>query len=360
MDQVVPLLPELKSWVKNITSQPDFDIIFTGAGTSEYVGNALYVSLNPQLGFHVRSFGSTALVAAPQYYLSKEKPTLLISFARSGNSPESVGAVAAADAYCKNLQHLFITCNNEGALAKIAQGRDNCRSIVLADETNDRGFAMTSSFTNMYLTALMILTDTTAEDFCGKMDTVIANASEFLTKGYEQIESLVSDYNFERIVYLGTGPLKGFAQESALKMLELTAGNVPALFDSPMGFRHGPKSIVHDNTLTVIYLSDEPATRRYEMDLLKEMSVQRKKNRLLVVAAQKDAEAETLCDSFVTFDNAAKLPAAYLGLQYILVAQCIALFKSMSYGIGPDNPCPTGEVNRVVKGVILYPVECAK
>lgn len=140
-------------------------------------------------------------------------------------------------------------------------------------------------------------------------------------------------------------------------MLELTAGKVPALFDSPMGFRHGPKSIVNDETLTVIYLSDEPATRRYEMDLLKEMSGQRKKNRLLVVSAQPDKEAESLCDYFVCFHNPDKLPAAYIGLQYILVAQCIALFKSMSFGIGPDNPCPTGEVNRVVKGVILYPVE---
>ena len=28
---------------------------------------------------------------------------------------------------------------------------------------------------------------------------------------------------------------------------------------------------------------------------------------------------------------------------------------AVDFGITPDNPCPTGEVNRVVKGVILHP-----
>ncbi|MEG2382355.1 MAG: SIS domain-containing protein [Oscillospiraceae bacterium] len=357
LDQLLPILSELRSWVGQLTSQPDFDVIFTGAGTSEYVGNALFVSLNPKLGFHARSFGSTALVAAPQYYLSEDKPTLLVSFARSGNSPESIGAIAAADAYCKNIRHLCITCNKDGALAKITEGRDNCRSIVLDDATNDRSFAMTSSFTNMYLAALCILTDDSPEEIRKSMGSIIGGASAFLDQGFEAASRLVSDFDFERIVYLGAGPLNGFAQESALKMLELTAGNVVALFDSPMGFRHGPKSIVHDNTLTVVYLSDDPYARRYELDLLKEMSAQRKKNRLLLVSAQEDSEATALCNETICFKNSDALPTSYLGLQYVLTAQCIALFKSLSYGIGPDNPCPTGEVNRVVKGVTIYPVE---
>ncbi|MEG1166253.1 MAG: SIS domain-containing protein, partial [Oscillospiraceae bacterium] len=214
-----------------------------------------------------------------------------------------------------------------------------------------------SSFTNMYLAAQCILTDDSPEEIRKSMGSIIGGASAFLDQGFEAALRLVSDFDFERIVYLGAGPLNGFAQESALKMLELTAGNVVALFDSPMGFRHGPKSIVHDNTLTVVYLSDDPYARRYELDLLKEMSAQRKKNRLLLVSAQEDSEATALCNETICFKNSDALPTSYLGLQYVLTAQCIALFKSLSYGIGPDNPCPTGEVNRVVKGVTIYPVE---
>lgn len=348
-------LPELKPWLAQITGQPDFDLIFTGAGTSEYVGNALAVSLNPMLGGHVRSFGTTDLVAAPWYYLSRSKPTLLVSFARSGDSPESVGAVEAADQYCGTLQHLFITCNKDGKLARIAGERSNCRAIILDDATNDRSFAMTSSFTNMYLAALYAFTATPAALFRAQAEEVSQHAQSFLEKQYADVQALVGSYPFERIVYLGTGPLKGFAQESSLKMLELTAGNVAAVFDTPMGFRHGPKSIVHDNTLTVFYLSDDPASRRYELDLLHEMAAQKKGNRLLVVSGRDDDTIH--CDLNLTFANENALPDALLGLEYVLTAQTIALFKSLSYQIGPDNPCPTGEVNRVVKGVTLYPVE---
>lgn len=355
LEQMDELLPSLRPWLAQITGEPDFDLIFTGAGTSEYVGNALFVSLNPALGGHVRSYGTTDLVAAPWYYLSKDKPTLLVSFARSGDSPESVGAVEAADRYCGKLQHLFITCNRNGKLAQIAAERSNCRAIVLDDATNDRSFAMTSSFTNMYLAALYAFSSTPADTFRAQVEELCRRGQAFLDQGYTAVQELIGAYPFERIVYLGTGPLKGFAQESSLKMLELTAGNVAAVFDTPMGFRHGPKSIVHDNTLTVFYLSDDPASRRYELDLLHEMAAQQKGNRLLVVSGQ-DGDG-IHCDKNIVFGNVDKLPDALLGLEYILVAQTIALFKSLSYHIGPDNPCPTGEVNRVVKGVTLYPVE---
>jgi tagatose-6-phosphate ketose/aldose isomerase len=46
-----------------------------------------------------------------------------------------------------------------------------------------------------------------------------------------------------------------------------------------------------------------------------------------------------------------------VGLKMIVIAHMISFFKSYSLGITVDNPCPTGEVNRVVTGVTIYPVE---
>ena len=66
-------------------------------------------------------------------------------------------------------------------------------------------------------------------------------------------------------------------------MLELNAGKIVTMFDTPLGFRHGPKSIIDNTTLTVLYLSDGEYQRQYELDLLKEMSGQRKENRIMVV-----------------------------------------------------------------------------
>ncbi len=139
-------------------------------------------------------------------------------------------------------------------------------------------------------------------------------------------------------------------------MLELTAGKVVALHDSPLGFRHGPKSVVDETTLSVLYLSDDAVTRRYELDLLRELYRDRKGSKLLCVANTADEAVTSSCDSCIELNFGKALPNALMALGYITVAQVVALQRSLSLGITPDNPCPTGEVNRVVKGVTIYPL----
>lgn len=352
--QVKACKDELKAFMGQVLDQEDYDIVLAGAGTSEFVGNALYSYLNKVTGYKCKSYGTTDIVATPENYLSKEKPTLLISFGRSGNSPESVGAVDAAEAVCDNLYHLFITCNKNGALSKRADSEEHCYAINLTDETHDQSFAMTSSFSNMYLACLLCFELDRIDEVAEEMKSVIAVAENYLEKDFTLAETVVKEYNFDRIVYLGANALKGIAQESALKMLELTAGKVATMYDTPLGFRHGPKSIINDETLTVIYLSDDAYSYQYELDLIKEMSSQRKGNKILAIANTEHEEVKDLVDYYYAF-NGEKHDNVFLGLDYITVAQTIALFKSLSYGITPDNPCPSGEVNRVVKGVILYP-----
>ena len=183
-------------------------------------------------------------------------------------------------------------------------------------------------------------------EICGSTNYTLEN-------DWKKISDLVNSYDFNRIVYLGSNSLKGVAQESQLKMLELTQGAVTTMFDSPMGFRHGPKSVVNDNTLTVVYVSDDEYTRKYELDLIKEMSSQRKGNKLVVVGNHIE-ELHELADFSFDIDLPESLDNFFLGLNYIVYAQITALFKSIHVGITPDDPCPSGEVNRVVKGVTIY------
>lgn len=346
---------EIQKFIDQVIKCDDFDVILTGAGTSEFVGNALFPHLAGLLDYKVKSYGTTDIVATPEAYLSRTKPTLLISFGRSGNSPESVGAIDAAEAVCDNIYHLFVTCNRNGALSKRADATDNCYAINLTDETHDQSFAMTSSFSNMYLATYLCF-------HLHELDNVIADVQKiadagqyFLDHRYNAVQKIVDTYDFGRIVYLGSNTLKGISQESALKMLELTAGRVVTMYDTPMGFRHGPKSIVDDTTLTVVYLSDDPYTRQYELDLIKEMSGQRKENKIVAVMNGQDEEAASLVDYAVACETGKTYENVLLGLDYILFAQSLAVLKSLSLSITPDNPCPTGEVNRVVKGVTLYP-----
>ena len=354
-DQIRAHKDELKAFIDQVITREDFDVILTGAGTSEFVGNALFPSLTGKLNYKVKSYGTTDIVATPEAYLSRTKPTLLISFGRSGNSPESVGAIDAAEAVCDNIWHLFVTCNKDGALSKRAATTGNCYAINLTDETHDQSFAMTSSFSNMYLATYLCFHLDCLDETIAKVEKIMAAGQSFLDGKYGIAQQIVNEYDFNRIVYLGSNCLKGIAQESALKMLELTAGRVVTMYDTPLGFRHGPKSIIDDNTITVVYLSDDAYTRQYEVDLIKEMSGQRKGNKIVAVMSAADEAVSALVDYTVVYDLADKNESALLGLDDILFAQTLAVLKSLSMGITPDNPCPTGEVNRVVKGVTLYP-----
>ena len=353
--QLAACKEELQKFVDQVVKAEDFDIVLTGAGTSEFVGNSLYHALNKKYDFKVKSYASTDIVPNPEDTLSRTKPTLLVNFGRSGNSPESVGNVEAAEVVCENIYHLFVTCNSEGALSKLADKHDNCFALNLTPETHDKSFAMTSSYSNMYLATYLALNLDRLDEITAAVEKICVSDEHFLDSQYDSVAKIVADFDFNRIVYLGNIALKGVAQESALKMLELTAGKVATMYDSPLGFRHGPKSIINDNTLTVVYLSDDDYRRRYELDLVKEMAGQRKGNKIAVVYNKACAEAEELADYTIQFHVGEEMENIMLGLNFITFAQTLAVMKSLSLGITPDNPCPTGEVNRVVQGVTLYP-----
>jgi agaS protein len=345
----------LREFIGQVTNQKSFDILMVGAGTSNYVGESACEALNVKLPYRIRSCGSTDLVVEPEKYLAKDRPTLLVSFARSGNSPESVGAVEMANQICKQVHHLFITCNSQGKLAKLAKGKSNYWSLELPPETNDQGFAMTSSFSSMYLATLAIFQLDHLPEIRTSLEKLCAAAGRLIHEDWTVLKDVVDIFNFDRIVYLGTGALRGIAQESALKMLELNAGKVATFFESPLGFRHGPKSILNSKTLTVFYLSSNSYIRHYEMDLVRELSEQRHKNRLMTISVTDRPELKSLVDDYHYFFKDDELDDEYAAMLDVTTAQIIALLKSIKNGVKPDDPCPTGEVNRVVKGVVIYP-----
>ncbi|MDO4191658.1 MAG: SIS domain-containing protein [Erysipelotrichaceae bacterium] len=342
----------VNDFVSAVTDHTDFDIILTGAGTSEFVGNALMPVLQKAYGYHVKSFATTDITSDPESYLPPEKPVLLVSFARSGNSPESLATVQLAEQICRNVRHLIITCSENGALASWSAERKNCFLVLLPPETNDAGFAMTSSFTNMYLAAYLALMPRKQWD--DKVERTAVNGEFFLEKGWKKFGNLIETFDFDRIVYLGSGPLKGVAQECALKMCELTQGAVDTVFNSPMGFRHGPKSVIHDRTLTVLFLSDNDYTRKYERDLIMEMAREKKGNKIVVVASCDDP-VRVYADRFVSLRNEERQGDAWNALVFVMAGQLTGMLKSVRCGIMPDDPCPSGEVNRVVQGVVIHP-----
>lgn len=343
----------IQKFLNQIGELGSFDIIFMGAGTSEYIGNSLVHYLNRVSHFNARSVASTDMILNPGLYVNPNKNTLFISYGRSGNSPESVGSVNAANTATNHAYHLFITCNKDGALAKLAYGNDRICALELPEETNDLGFAMTSSFTNMLLATVLCFNLDQLDIYGEKVNGLAQSVESHLLNHAEYLREVVDEFDFERIIYLGSACMKGFAQESSLKVLELTQGRVSTLFDTLTGFRHGPKSFINHKSLVVIYLSDDEFVRKYEIDLINELKSQQKGYKILVVN-HKELELKTDYSIHCVYND---LPMELVGLKMIVIAHMIAFYKSLSLGITVDNPCPTGEVNRVVTGVTIYPVE---
>lgn len=329
-------------------SNDELRVIFTGAGTSEYVGNLICDYLNSKGSYSFESIGTTDLVSNPHLYFRKDTPTLLVSFARSGNSPESLAAVDLANELVDDIYHLAITCAGDGKLAVNLKGQDNAYVLLMPEKSNDQGFAMTGSFTCMVLSALLVFDNLSEDEKNTVVGNIIRTADEAITK-QDALEALVN-FDFNRIVYLGSGPLYKLANEARLKILELTAGQVVTCNESSMGFRHGPKSFIDENTFIVSFLSSDDYTRKYDLDILEEIYADGIAKKVVSLSC---LDIDTKWDN-LKLSIQSLVPDVYLALPYVIIAQLIALMTALRIGNTPDNPSKTGTVNRVVKGVIIH------
>ena len=334
-------------FLREIAGRPDLRVILAGAGSSAFAGEIAAPALRRHLDRRVEAIATTSIVASPLDYLERNTPTLVVSFGRSGNSPESLATTALADELVDDVWHLIFTCDRDGELGRAHSGRANSLVVYMPERTNDSGFAMTSSLTSMLLSCLMMLGPAEREDA-----EALARAAEHVVGLQPDIRALAQTKK-QRFVYLGSGPLEGLARESALKLLELTAGEVVTYFDSPLGFRHGPKSVLDGDTLVVVYVSTDPYTRRYDLDIIAEIRGQLGEDAVTVISTE-PIPAEL--GPAVVMPGLEGTDDALVALVYLVYAQYLALFTSLECAKTPDNPFPSGEVSRVVQGVTIYPM----
>ena len=345
----------IENFMKDRMRKEKIRVIFSGAGTSAYIGDIVVPYLNENKEYIYEAIPTTDIVTNPQMYFKKDIPTILVSFARSGNSPESIATYNLANQLVDDISHIFITCNQEGELAKISKNNENVLLLLMPEKSNDKGFAMTSSFTCMTLTALLIFDMENFEDNKKQVIEMVNIGKDILNNGYRELEKLL-DYDFERVVYLGSGSLHGLSKESALKLLELTSGKIISHSETVLGFRHGPKSIVNDDTLIFVYISADEYVRKYDLDIVREIYEDVGNHKVIAISQIYDEELKKYSDSnwFLSTNKKEAWYDVYSVIVYILYAQIFALLTSIKLGIEPDNPSPRGIVNRVVKGVAIY------
>ena len=329
------------------------NIILTGAGTSAFIGLSLQGCFFTATGKLTRAVATTDIVSHPRHYFSEQDIPLVISFARSGNSPESIAALEQADSFSKKCFHLIITCSEEGALAKY-HSKNPLLVFVLPEDANDKSLAMTGSYSSMLLTGLL-LAYLPQNDFCRhQLRLVCASAEKILKEEIEKIRQL-AEKNFERVVFLGSGPLLGTATEAALKLQELTDGGIICKSDSYLGFRHGPKAIIDGTTLVVYFFNSNQYVCQYENDLLHAMA--NGQPAMYQFGISERGTNSRQLDSQVAFNpDTDDITEDFLTVCSILPAQLLAFFKSLHLGLAPDKPSVSGSISRVVEGVNIYPI----
>jgi tagatose-6-phosphate ketose/aldose isomerase len=347
---------ELDAFLGHWLREPSHQVIFTGAGSSGFIADMVAAHINAQWPANVCAVHTTSLLTHPQLYLQRDRPTLLVSFGRSGSSPESVAAVALVRDCVTVTRFIDITCNAEGELARLGKQHADTCTVLMPPESCDRAFAMTSSLTCMLLAALTLFENAPWPTRLARLHDLAKACWQALTDWDAPLRALAQQ-PYARVIYLGSGPLEAAAQEAALKLLELTAGRVVAVANTPLGFRHGPKSLLDGNTLVVMLRSAQVLARRYEQDLLDELRRDNIAAQVVSVGAQLDTAAPG--DFSLALDaDIATLPDPWLAPLWLTLPQRLALLRSEALGLQPDNPFPDGTVNRVVQGVRIHAHVC--
>jgi len=322
-------------------------LALTGSGSSEYAAECVCLPLRNELGISTESISGGALLMYGGKSLPRERPGLLVSLARSGDSPESSGVVELLLETEPEFRHVVVTCNEQGSLARAWRAHQRVHVITLPAETQDKSLVMTSSFTNLLLAARflgMLERPDGYRELCERLSRI---TQELIRSNFD-ILAKIAGADFRRAVFLGSGSRFAAAREAALKMLELTSGRVTTLCETYLGFRHGPMSYVQDDTLIVCNLSSDSTIRAYELDLLHELDRKKLGLSKVIVGENIPDSAIREGDEVIECRGLTEPGDGETPVVYVVVAQLLAFFRCLEEGLQPDSPSEGGIINRVV------------
>jgi tagatose-6-phosphate ketose/aldose isomerase len=328
-------------------------VVLTGSGSSQYAGECIAPALQNELQVPVVCVPGGAFLTQGPGAAPPCDPCLVVSLARSGDSPESCAAVERLLPRQTGHRHLIITCNLRGKLAVNYRNLEQIFPLVLHPETNDQSLVMTSSFTNLVLAGRVLGRLEAADRYTEEVAQLSQSGTELMVRHTQPL----ADLAYQKIplaVYLGSSCAYGAARESALKMLEMTGGAVKTLAETFLGLRHGPMALLHRDTLVVCFLASSQPARSYELDLIRELDRKGLGVRKLVVGENIPEEILKTGDTAIEVQNLEVLGNAGATVLYTLTGQILAFFQCMYLGLQPDDPSANGVISRVVHPFPIY------
>jgi glucosamine--fructose-6-phosphate aminotransferase (isomerizing) len=293
-------------------------VLFTGCGSTYYLALSAAALTQALTGRPSRAFPASELWLSPQTCYTAGR-TLLVAVSRSGETTETLRACQAFTADGRG-DLITFCCYPDLPLA--GMGAFN----LVLPSGQEQSVAQTRAFSSLFLgTVALACLWAHRDDLFDSLGRLPEAGKRILEEYAPLAAELGVDESLDRFYFLGSGARYGLACELSLKMKEMSLSHSePFHF---LEFRHGPKSMVTARTLVVGLRSSANASP--ESAVLEDVSAL--KGRIL-------AMGEEAADGGRAVAFRSGLDEAVRDVLYLPVGQLIALERSLSKGLNPDQP----------------------
>jgi len=301
------------------------DIIITGCGSSHHLAICASFAWSEMLARPVTAVASSELAHFAEHYLSSNSKPLVIAISRSGGTTEVKIAVEKLRREY-GARSLALTCDRGDV-------GDACDAQFVFTECRERSVVMTQAFTCM-LTGLYLLADGASGSSRAKEISALPMLIDGAISQTESLRPLVEDNAIDRFFFLGSGAMKGLADECALKMTEMALET--AFSHRTLEFRHGPKATLNSTDQVVIFPA--AAERPYLDTLLGEITATGAQ------AVVIDSQSRSYADARVTdlvIPQSAVLDSQFEIFRpalYAHIGQLFAYWRAAIRDLNPDAP----------------------
>ena len=297
------------------------EVIFTGCGSTYYLSRSAAEIFKGETGTLVSAYPASDLYLFPDLVLTKGVSRTLVTISRSGETSETLRAVDQF--HSRDTGPVYaISCYEKAPLVSKAS------VSLIAKEAHEKSVAQTRSFSSMLVAVTGLAALLSGRGLNNRFLELPELGTDLISGHHELSKELGNDPNFERFFFLGSGSLYGLACEAMLKMKEMSLSYSEAY--QFLEFRHGPMSMVNENSLIVGLLSE--TAFEHEARLLSDM-------RKLGAQVFAITPIELSTDQA---DHQVVLPGGLSDLErgalYLPLLQLLAFYRSVSKGLNPDKP----------------------
>ena len=297
-------------------------VIFTGCGSTYYLSLTAAALVQHLTGIAAQARPASELVLFPELTFPKGKRVILVTISRSGETSETILALQTFRQRV-NGNVIAITCNSQSTLAKEAD------FAFSSDAAQENSIAQTRSFTSMTILVEALAAHLANLDTNDTLNPLPSTCQRLLDEYHAMAKTLGEADHIQRFFFLGAGYLYGIAAEAMLKMKEMSLAYSEAFH--PLEFRHGPMSMVSNQSLVVGLLSKNAYAQ--EIAVLNQMYGL---GGNILVLVEDDQPKFTKSYHVVRFKSGT--PPWAQPVLYLPILQLIAYYRSLYNNQNPDQP----------------------